>query len=63
MTAYIICMNDSMSAVVLDDEEKAITEMGILKKKYWEKHSWFYTDYKEYSHLAYWHIHEAEVLE
>jgi len=63
LIAYIICMNDSMQAVVLKDEAKAITEMENSKKKYWEAISWYYTDYKEYSRAAYWHIHEVEVLE
>lgn len=59
MIAYCICMNDAIMHVVIDNEEAAISLMGLLKANYYEKNKHAFTDYKEYEIRGYWHIHEV----
>ena len=40
MIAYIICVNDGIEAVVLNDKEKATIKMEELSNKYYERHYW-----------------------
>jgi hypothetical protein len=62
MIAYVICANDSIKAVVLDDEEKALKESKKFADEYFKTHSFNFRDRAEYDHLVFWHLHEVEVL-
>lgn len=58
--AFVICLNDAIKAVVLDDPKKANKEMNRLKKEY--KEVSHYQDEETFDHLAYWHTTEVPVL-
>lgn len=60
--AYVICCNDSIKCVTLDETlaEKLKTELSL---KYYESTRGAYEDYAEYEQICYWHIHEAPVKE
>jgi hypothetical protein len=57
--AYIICMNDSTKAVVIDDIEKAKVELKKLKKKH--HNTYPYCD--EYDDVFFWHLHDVPVID
>lgn len=59
MKAYVICCNDSVEYVVLDDEEKANKKKEELAEKHFNSCKWSYKDYEEYRKLAYWHLHDV----
>ncbi len=62
MIAYIICCNDSIKAVVVDDGKRAEIEMEKRKKDMYEKQYKWTDSFNEYGSRLYWHIHEQEVL-
>lgn len=58
MKAHVICCNDSIEYVVLDDEPLAIGKMLELKNAYFERNKWaFNGDQEAYNRRCYWHIH------
>ena len=57
-TAFILCMNDSTEAVVIDDIEKAKVELEKLKKK----HQKIFSPCKEYNDVFFWHLHDVPVI-
>ena len=58
MNAHVICCNDSIEYVVLDDEPLAIGKMLELKNAYFERNKWAFNDDQEaYIRCCYWHIH------
>lgn len=61
MIAHVICANDSVVAVVLDDEVKALKKMKELSDEDFERSS-CYSDRDNYDHQIFWHLHEVEVL-
>lgn len=63
MIAHIICMNDGTSAVVLDDEEKALKEMQRLSDEYYKVHKWNFKSLEDYKRICYWHLHGVPVIE
>ena len=68
MTEHIICMNDWMKAVVLDDEEKANKELDRLAKEYYMENKGTLKNYNRiktyeaFRKYAYWHLHSVEVI-
>lgn len=61
MTAYVLFMNDSPEAVVLDNEEKALEELKKLSKHHFLSYHHGYSK-EEYSIAVCWHIHEVPIL-
>lgn len=68
MIAHVICCNDAIEAVVLDDEDRAKQVLATLKEAYWERHkesfqeSWGHKDpRRNYEARCYWHIHSVDV--
>ena len=57
-TAYIICMNDSTKAVIIDDLKKALVEKTRLKEEHQKKIS----PCKEYNDVYFWHLHDVPVI-
>lgn len=62
MIAYVICANDSIKGVVLNDKEKALKESEKLADEYFKTHGFNFQDRADYDHLIFWHLHEVEVL-
>jgi hypothetical protein len=65
--AYVICCNDSIEFIVIDDYEKAEMKLSELRNKYrndWLKKyidtSMFDFYYKQYNNSFFWHIHTVE---
>jgi len=58
-TAFIICMNDSTEAVVIDDMKKALAEQERLMKE----HQTRYSNCLEYDDVFFWHLHDVPVIE
>jgi hypothetical protein len=56
--AYIICVNDSTEAVVIDDMSKALKEKDRLKKEHQKK----IPPCKEYEDVFFWHLHDVPVV-
>ena len=56
-TAYVICCNDAVEYVVVNDENLAKEEMAKLKIAYFEKNKWHFKDEESYDTECYWHIH------
>lgn len=64
MKAHVVCCNDSIEAVVIDDINKAIMHKQALSAKH-AKH-WNDCDddnLTEYYNKYFWHIHTVDVLE
>lgn len=69
--AHVICCNDDIKAVILDDDAQSnrtfsISEMNRLSKKdYKENRSnyYFVKNFTEYKSLVYWHIHTYTVTQ
>lgn len=63
MKAFVICNNDSVEGIVIDDEELAEDIKLKLKQAHFSRPDtkWHYRGYEDYSYINYWHIHEAEV--
>jgi hypothetical protein len=63
--AFVICMNDGVKAVVLDDEERAEIKKEELAKQHYEQ-VWLRANtnctYDEYRQICFWHFHETKVL-
>jgi len=57
-TAFIVCMNDSTLAVIIDDVEKAKDELKRLKKE----HHKIVTPCDEYNDVFFWHLHDVPVI-
>ena len=62
---YVICCNDSVEAVVVDDEKLAKKELERLAKKHYD--SFFelthpMETYVAYRRQHYWHIHSVPIL-
>jgi hypothetical protein len=56
-TAYVICCNDVVEYVVVNDENLAKEEMAKRKIAYFEKNKWYFKDEESYDTQCYWHIH------
>ena len=56
--AYVICVNDSTKAVVIDDEKKAEIEMKKLKEKHRQKSKWD----NNYIFVYNWYLREVPIL-
>lgn len=66
MTAYVICCNDLIEAVVLDDGKYVNERLDELAKKDYEKIKYihgFFISYTEYINACYWHIYKLPVSE
>ena len=62
MEAHVICCNDSVEYVVIDNEQKAIWKMAELKADYFERNKWTFKTEKEYGQRCYWHIHTVDAM-
>lgn len=67
MKAYVICCNDSIEFVVLDDEGKAKEKKEEMAKVDFERCKRQYIlkeweDYNEYRSIYYWHLHNVEYI-
>ena len=62
MTAYVICCNDAVEFVVLDDKDKAKKTLEALAKDEFDNNRYgvICKDYKDYRSQYYWHIHTVE---
>lgn len=63
MIAYIICMNDNMEAVVLNNPAQADELLESKAKEYFDHSRPAYSNYGAYRAQCFWHIHEIEVTE
>ena len=67
MKAHVICMNDSVEHVVIDDEALANTKLDELRKAYFDRNQHVFHErdgesaWKAYLRRIYWHIHTVEV--
>ncbi len=61
MIAYIICMNDGMEAVVMDNKKYARELMEQKAKDYYENNKWNFSSVDSYRSRCYWHIHDIFV--
>lgn len=61
-TAHVICCNDSVEAVVLDDEAKAAAQLEILRQAYYARNKGTWHNEQHYRDVCYWHIHSVSVL-
>jgi hypothetical protein len=59
-TAYVICYNDGIDSVVLDNGEKAIEIMEKRQKEYYDKFQWNFKSFEEYEKQVYWHLHKVK---
>jgi len=64
--AYVICANDSVECVSMD-EEKAEGELERIAKERYDATNGFNSfgrkmSYEEYRRQVYWHIHEVPVI-
>ncbi len=57
-TAFIVCMNDSTLAVIIDDIEKAKVELERLKLEHQKRIS----PCNEYNDVLFWHLHDVPVI-
>lgn len=60
MKAYVICINDSIEYVIIDDEEKANSKMKELSMKYYLKNQYVFSSLADYKNRCYWHIHSVD---
>lgn len=60
MDAHVICCNDSVEFVVLNDEAKAKTKLEELRTDYYARHKWHFKNEAEYRIRCYWHIHTVK---
>lgn len=63
-TAHIICCNDSMELVVLDNEEQAQVKLNELADQHYDKAAMLngqrFASRNYYNSIYYWHIHDIE---
>lgn len=60
MKAYVICCNDSVEYVVLNDEDAANIKKEELKNEYFEKNKHHLFDgYESYERICYWHLQDV----
>jgi len=62
MKAFVLCANDGIEAVVLEDEEKANAELLNLKEKHWERFRHSFSSREHFDDMIYWHLHEVPVI-
>lgn len=55
--AIIICMNDSIEAVVIDDIEYANKVKEKRATDYFNKNAHVYKSIRDYQNQCYWHLH------
>lgn len=59
--AHVICCNNSVKYVVLDDTVKAEEKLEQLSRKDYEEHATpLFEDYNEYRSSYYWHIQTVD---
>jgi predicted transcriptional regulator len=64
--AHVICNNDNIEAVVLEDKGKALMKMRELAFNRWKKAFYNYgarIEFEEYlrGRTEYWHIHSTKI--
>lgn len=58
--AYVICCNDSVEAVVLNDKSRAEEKMELLAQAHYNRNPGNWESYESYRQLCYWHLHDVE---
>lgn len=62
MKAYVICMNEEIRRVVLDDEDKAFEVLYRLKEEYYKDNKkWAFDSIEDYNIQCFWHTHVVDV--
>ena len=62
MKAFVLCANDRVEAVVLDDADRAESELKKLRDKYWESRKHSFDSEEEFDAIVFWRIHNVEVI-
>ena len=64
LTAYVVCCNDSVKAVVpyTCTKEQADVIKKRLAREHFDRHPHIKRDYKAYRSIYYWHLHGAPVV-
>jgi len=60
MTAYVICANNVVEFVILDDEKKAKRKSKELEDKHWEEVQYSFLNRTEYHGAICWYIYSVE---
>lgn len=61
-TALVICANDSIEAVVLNDHQRALDKLHELADKHYANVKFGYTSRHNYNQQIYWHTHEVNII-
>jgi len=59
--AHVICCNDSVEFVVIDNEVAAKDKIQELAEENYVRNRWNFKSYEEYRKIYYWHIHSVGV--
>ena len=62
MKAYVICSNDKIETVILNDEKKANKKMEELAKEDYIKKAYHFATYEDYQSIIYWHLHAVDCI-
>lgn len=62
MIAFVICVNDSIEGVVLNDEQRALQKMGEIADNHFKTIHHGCSTREEYDNLLFWHLHETETI-
>lgn len=63
MDAHVICCNDRIETVVLEDEARAQTILEGLRDRHYEQRRWQHPNFEHYRRIFFWHIHSVTVTE
>lgn len=58
--AHVICCNDSIELVVIDNVELADRRLKELRDAYYERSRWNWQNREHYECVCYWHIHVVD---
>lgn len=60
---YVICLNDSVEAVVDGSESKATGIKDSLRESYWKREGRSFRDRDHYNTVGHWNLHVVPLLE
>ncbi len=61
MKAHVICCNDGIEFVVIDDKEKAKEKLAELRDAYYERNKFAFENQEAYKSQCYWHIYTVKM--
>lgn len=61
-TAYVLCCNDSIKAVVIEDEQRAMEELVRLEKQFVVTYQYYNKTEEDFRNQYYWHLHSVPLL-